>query len=208
MKICAVSPLESANAKDILDFIGDCEHDLVVLPGYAENHPSYQSVATVLKPGVFAFVETGPGNDDKRVPWLVSSKQQVSMPSQIFSKDPKARDLDDLQEIWDERTHNICGRMVLFAICGEINAFRINGLVRRGDNPPYDVLVNPAHTIMGFFAYLGPKLTNLSEGRVVVHVANNNRGHHRITTDVRIYVNGEIMDRKSDGSFAWSECEI
>jgi len=95
MKICAVSPLASANADEILDFIGDCEHDLVVLPGYAENHPSYQSVANVLKPRVFAFVETGPGKG-KSVPWLVSSTQQVRMPIQIFSNKPRAAELDEL----------------------------------------------------------------------------------------------------------------
>ncbi|MFZ4698674.1 MAG: hypothetical protein ACOYMG_01355 [Candidatus Methylumidiphilus sp.] len=95
MKICAVSPLESAGAKEILQFIHRRKDDLVVLPGNARNHPSYRRVARVLKLGVFAFVETGPGKG-KSVPWLVSSTQQVRMPSQIFSNKPRAAELDEL----------------------------------------------------------------------------------------------------------------
>ncbi len=207
MKICAISPLISASKNDILQFISICKHDLVVLPGNATNHPSYQSVANVLKPGVFAFVETGLGKGES-VPWLVSSTQKVEMPSQIFARKPTTRELDQLQDIWPKRTHKIKERVVSFAICGEIDAFAKDGSVKAGRNLPYDVLVNPTHTTRGRWNHLGVKLNNLSTNTAVVHVANNDYDHHGITTNVRIYVNGEVMNRQVSGKVTWSECEI
>ena len=207
MKICAISPLISASKHDILQFIGNCKHDLIVLPGNAANHPSYRSVAEVLRPGVFAFVETGSGKGHS-VPWLVSSSLQVRMPPQIFATSPTASELDRLQAIWPERTHQLKDREFSVAICGEIDAFAKDGSVKSGRSLPYDVLVNPTHTTRGRWNHLGVKLKNLSVGTVVVHAANNDFDHHRVTTQVRIYVNGQVLNRQTSGSIAWSECEI
>jgi hypothetical protein len=209
MKICAISPFTSATRTEILNFISRCDHDLIVLPGYAENHPTPQSLAEVLKKGMFAFVETR-GGKVKSIPCLVSSTQQIiRMPKQcVFEGEPRAKDLDDLQRIWHQRTHEIGNREFSFAICGEINEFNINGSVKMKRELPYDILVNPAHSIMGHWNHLGVKLTRLSIGTIVIHVANNDHNHHRITTDVRIYVDGQVMERQVSGNIAWSECEI
>ena len=189
MRICAISPLKSANINEILQFISNCNHDLIVLPGNADNHPSYRSVAEVLRPGVCAFVETGSGKGNS-VPWFVSSTRQVRMPPQIFATKPTASQLDQLQAIWPERTHQVKDRKFSVAICGEIDAFAKDGSVKAGRSLPYDVLVNPTHTTRGRWNHLGVKLKNLSAGTVVVHAANNDFDHHRVTTQVRIYVNG------------------
>lgn len=207
MRICAVSPLESSNVNEILHFLAKCDHDLVVLPGNAENHPSYLRAVKVLKSGVTAFVESGSGKG-KSVPWLVSPKKKIRMPSQIFATKPTARELDRLQSIWSKRTHKINDRMVSFAICGEIDAFKKDGSVKAGRSLPYEVLINPTHTTRGRWNHLGPKLENLSAGTVVVHVANNDYDHHEVTTNVRIYLNGMVMERINSGGLAWSECEI
>lgn len=207
MKIYAVSPLISASKNEILQFIDSCKHDLIVLPGNTDNHPSSRSVAEALRPGVFAFVETGSGKGHS-VPWLVSSCRQVRMPPQIFATNPTASELDRLQAIWPERTHKIKDREFSVAICGEIDAFAKDGSVKSGRSLPYDVLVNPTHTTRGRWNHLDVKLKNLSAGTVVVHTANNDFNHHSVTTQVRIYVNGQVMTRQASGSIAWSECEI
>ena len=207
MRICAVSPIESAGSKEILQFLGSCDHDLIVLPGNAENHPSYLRVAKVLRPGVLAFVETGSGKGSS-VPWLVSTTHTIRMPRQIFATKPTANDLNRLQSIWLDRTHKISDRKVSFAICGEIDAFAKDGSVKAGRNLPYDVLANPTHTTRGRWNHLGPKLKNLSSGTAVIHVANNDYDHHNVTTNIRIYVDGIVIERNIAGRIAWSECEI
>jgi hypothetical protein len=209
MKICAISPFNSATRIEILKFISRCNHDLIILPGNAKNHPTPQSVAKVLKKGAFAFVETGRGKG-KSIPCLVSSMQQIKMPSQcVFVGEPRAKDLDDLQRIWHQRTHKIGSREFSFAICGEINVFKTDGSVKLGRSLPYDILINPTHTIMGRFNHLGIKLQNLSAGTVVIHVANNNKNSHRLITDIRIYINGNVQyGKRGSDSIRWSECEI
>ncbi len=208
MKICAISPFESATRTEILKFISRCNHDIIILPGNAKNHPTPQSVAKVLKKGIFAFVETGRGKG-KSIPCLVSSMQQIKMPSQCFARTPKATDLDNLQSIWHLRTHKIGNRKFSFAICGEIDGFKKDASVKYGRNLPYDILINPTHTIRGRFNHLGIKLKNLSAGTVVIHVANNDRNHHRLITDIRIYINGKVQyGKRGSDSIRWSECEI
>lgn len=207
MRICAVSPHLTASQNEILQFLSSCNHDLVVLPGNAENQPSYLQVAKALKLKVSAFVETG-SRKSCSVPWLVSSEHCLKMPSQVFAVKPSASDLDRLQSIWPERTHKIRDKRVSFAICGEIDGFKKDGSVKMGRYLPYEVLINPTHTTRGRWNHLGEKLTNLSSGTAVVHVANNNYNHHRVTTDVRIYVDGIVMERHIFGNLVWSECEI
>jgi hypothetical protein len=131
------------------------------------------------------------------------------MPSQCITKKPKAADLDNLQSIWHQRTHEIGSREFSFAICGEINGFKTDGSVKLGRSLPYDILINPAHSIMGHWNHLGIKLQNLSAGTVVIHVANNDRNHHRLITDIRIYINGNVQyGKRGSDSIRWSECEI
>lgn len=156
---------------------------------------------------MFAFVETGAGKH-KSIPRLVSPTQQIEMPIQVFAKNPTSSDLDKLQSIWPLRTHKIGDRMFSFAICGEVDGFKKNGFVKYGRKLPYDVLVNPTHTIRGRWNHLGVKLKILSAGRVVIHVANNNRKHHKLTTHIRIYKNGNILKRYTSGNITWSEFEI
>ncbi|MBB3101710.1 hypothetical protein [Azomonas macrocytogenes] len=207
MKICAISPLCSTSESEILEFIRECEHDLVVLPGHARNHPGYRKIAKTLKPGISAFVEDGSGKGNT-VPWLVSADRQVRMPSQIFGQKPTTNDIDSLQSAWPERTHNIHGHKVSFALCGEIDAFSKNGKVKGGRQLPYEILINPTHTTRGRWNHLGEKLRNLSVKSVVIHVANNNYDHHDVTTHLRIYVNGSILSRQITGGISWSWCEI
>jgi hypothetical protein len=95
MKICAVSPLSDATEREMLEFIGACKTDLIVLPGNGQNHPSYKQVSKILKRGVFAFVETGKGKR-KSIPWLVSSSKHIEMPPQIFATNPTAVELYQL----------------------------------------------------------------------------------------------------------------
>jgi len=207
MKICAISPFVSATSSEILQFLSSCSHDLIVLPGNGKNHPTCAQVSKVLKRGVFAFVETGAGKG-RSVPWLVSLDQKIKMPSQVFAVKPTADDLDRLQSIWSARTHQVADREVSFAICGEIDAFSKNAIVKANRKLPYDILVNPTHTTRGRWNHLGVKLEALSAGTAVVHVANNDYDHHQVTTDVRIYVDGRIMERHCAKTYSWSECEI
>jgi len=223
MKICAISPFTSASEEEILDFIKNCDHKFIVLPGNPivldgqfKNHPSPQSIAEVLKNGTYAFVETYVKTSAKTlkteniqtIPWWVSSTQAIEMPRQIFGKKPTAGNLDNLQKDWSQRTRKIGSREFSFAICGEINGFEKDGSVKMRRELPYDILVNPTHSIMGRWNHLGVKLANLSIGTTVIHVANNDHNHHRITTDVRIYVDGQVMERQVSGNIAWSECKI
>ncbi len=205
MKICAVSPLSDANEREILAFIRDCKADLIVLPGAAQNHPSYQQVSKSLKSGVLAFVET---RKRKSIPWLVSASKHIEMPPQIFATYPTAKELDRLQDAWPRRTHKIKDHKCSFAICGEIDAFKKNGSVKGGRDLPFDILINPTHTTRGRWNHLGVKLAQLSQGTAVVHVANNDYNHHDVTTHLRIYVDGEIMPRSTNNNISWSEFEI
>lgn len=207
MKICAVSPFVDATDNKILEFISACKSDLIVLPGNGSNHPSYKRVSKVLKRGVFAFVETGEGKRQS-VPWLVSASKYIKMPPQIFSQNPTASELDQLQDAWPNRTHKIKERECSFAICGEVDGFEKNGSVKKGRSLPFDILINPTHTTRGRWSHLGVKLESLSRGTVVVHVANNGYNRHDVTTHLRIYVDGKIVPRRTAGNISWSECEI
>lgn len=207
MRICAVSPFYDASKEEILSFVSECETDLIVLPGNGQNHPSYQQVSKSLMNGVLAFVETGSGKR-KSIPWLVSASKHIEMPPQIFATNPSASELDRLQDAWPKRTHKVKERKCSFAICGEVDAFNKDGSVKGGRNLPFDILINPTHTTRGRWNHLGVKLARLSQGTVVVHVANNDYNHHDVTTHLRIYVNGEIMPRSTDNNISWSICEI
>jgi hypothetical protein len=112
------------------------------------------------------------------------------------------------QDAWPIRTHKIKGRECSFAICGEVDGFKKDGSVKKERILPFDILINPTHTTRGRWNHLGLKLKNLSRGTAVVHVANNDYNHHRVTTHLRVYVDGQIMPRSISGNISFSECEI
>jgi hypothetical protein len=210
MKVCAVSPWTTASATDILSFLGGATAELVVLPGACLwNTPSPQEVQRVIGNEVAVFVEYG-GSKGKAVPYLVTRAQVVSMPLQIFSRSPTAKRMDELAAAWPGRTFSVGSRIVTFAICGEINGFNRDGQPKLGRNLPFDILANPAYTVMGRWQHLGRKLSALSKGKVVIHVANNNRNHERLRTDVRLYVDEVLQERETQnaGKLKSFECEF
>lgn len=211
MKVCAVSPWVAAEPGDILSFLGEATAELVVLPGVHRNTPSPQEVQRVIRPGVAVFVEYG-GPKGRATPYLVTRRNGPSaMPPQIFGRSPTAKCMDDLVAAWPDRTFPIGSRTVTFAICGEINGFNPDGRVKHGRKLPFDILANPTHTVMGRWQHLGRKLSALSKGKVVIHVANNNRKNpEHSKTDVRIYINQVLQVAKVQraGALKWCECEI
>ena len=76
---------------------------------------------------------------------LLSNKNKIRMPKQLFSKNPKPRDLDALQNIWPIRTFEIYDKKVSFVICGEIDAFNKSGKVKYNRSLPFEILINPTH---------------------------------------------------------------
>jgi len=209
MKVCAVSPWATASANEILSFLGGTTADLVVLPGVCPNTPSPLEVQRVIRRNVAVFVEHG-GSKGKATPYLVTCEGVRPMPRGVFSKSPNAKCMNKLLAAWPNRTFSIRSRTVTFAICGEINGFNRDGHAKHGLVLPFDILANPAHTVMGRWQILGPKLSALSKGRVVIHVANNNRNHDGLKTDVRIYINGTLQDAKLQygQKMKWCECKI
>lgn len=207
MKICAISPFAFTSPKEILQFIKNSEHDFIILPANASNHPTHKAIAKVLKDGVFVFVETETANG-KLIPRLISSDQHIKMPSQVFTRSPAETDIKKLQTIWHKRTYKISNRDISFAMCGEIDAFKKDGAVKDEFSLPYDILVNPTHTIRGRWNHLGIKLKTLSIGKVVIYVANNNKNNSKLITDIRIYVDGVVMNKHTSGTIGWSVCEI
>jgi hypothetical protein len=208
MKVCAVSPWTTASASEILSFLGKTTAELVVLPGVCDNTPSPQKVQRVIRRGVAVFVEQG--RSAKATPYLVTRARVVPMPHQIFGQSPTAKCMDDLVAAWPGRTFLIGSKTVTFAICGEINGFNPDGRVKHQRVLPFDILANPAHTVMGRWQYLGRKLSALSKGKVVIHVANNNRNHEYLSTGVRIYINETLQEDKLQraGKLKRCECEI
>lgn len=207
MKITAISPLSDANPRSIVELISTLHSELIVLPGFAKNTPSATALQKVLRPGVKVFLESA--DKLQAVPWLVSQTGIVSMPKQVFAQNPTTQALRNLESSFPHRTFLIGKRRVSFILCGEINAFRADGLAKVEIDLPFEVLVNPAHSLMGRWHILGPKLRALSKGRTVVHVANNTRRSRALTTDIRIYRDGEQVGQRGDNDdAAWCTYDI
>lgn len=219
MKLCAVSPFNNAKKSEILKFLAKATADLVVLPGYSlctpANTPSPSEIQKVIKDDVSVFVERKE-RSPHFVPCLVTNKELIRMPEQIFSVKPTAGELDRLIAILPKRTFSFGKRRVTFFICGEILAFNTDGHFKHGKQSQYNkavkltnIVVNPSHCLMGHWNYLIPKLTNLSRTSAAIHVANNNRNRATITTGVRIYKKGAwLLNRQSVGMLTWCECTI
>jgi hypothetical protein len=205
-RIIAISPFASATKKDILRFLATLPKAMIVLPGNSTNTPSPREIQTVMRRGSVVFAEGGKRKNG-RPAFIVTHRAITRMPSQIFAKKPKAADIDDLAAILPQRTILLGDRTVTFFICGELIAFNADGRAKHKRKIDYDILINPAHTIMGHWNHLGKKLKRLSRGSVAVYVTNNSSDHH-LTSDVRIYTNGLLLKRNSDINIAWSECSI
>lgn len=207
MRLLAFSPMSTATSEEITSFIAAAQADLIVLPGYAANTPSPERLQAVLRPSVRVFIEAA-GGKQQSTPMLVGRAVGQAMPKQIIARDPVASQLDQLSAVFPKRTFSIRKRSVSFVLCGEITAFNPDGTVKGNRSLPFDVLVNPAHTLMGRWRVLGPKLAKLSQDSVVVHVANNKNSNRRVSTDVRIYCNGKNVTERQTNSFgAWCEFE-
>lgn len=82
----------------------------------------------------------------------MSSSQIFTMPVQVFARRPTAAEVDKLCSVFEDRTFTIAGKKVSFLLCGEITAFNPDGSMKHGRVLPLSggqLLVNPAHTVMG-----------------------------------------------------------
>lgn len=208
MKLCAISPFISAPRSVVLRFLETCTADLVMLPGALENTPSPLQVQRAIKPGVTVFVE-GKGGKTKAVPHLVTCHAMSSMPPQIFWHNPSASDLDLLAAALPKRTFRIGSRRVTFFICGELIAFNPDGAVKHNRSLEYDIVANPAHTMMGHWNHLGRKLETLSLRSAALYAANNDREHSQVSTDAPIYKHGRLVNQRHNADkLTWCECEL
>jgi hypothetical protein len=205
-KIIAVSPFASATKQEILDFIREQPKALIVLPGNQNNTPSPGQIQRVLHGGALAFAEGKKGKNGR--PAFIIAKSKVNrMPSQVFATRPTANDIDDLADALPRRTIRIGRRRATFFICGELIAFNPDGSVKHKRKLDHDIVINPAHTLMGHWNHLRKKLERLSHNSIAVYVTNNVKDRH-LSSDVRIYRDGKLMKRNRGINIAWSECPI
>lgn len=213
MILVALSPFTNSSKNDILNFIKTTDADLVLLPGNSTNTPSPIDIQNVLlRDNTNVFVEDH-GAKLNVQPYLVSKKSIQKMPRQIFGSNPTAKDIDDLVNTLPNRKFSIAGKNVLFFLCGELIAFNPDGNLKFKRTLPvdyYDILANPAHSLMGHWNYLSKKLAALSEKSVVAYTTNNNKNRVGLTTDVRIYNRGLYLpSRYANSNMSWCivECK-
>jgi hypothetical protein len=206
MRLFAISPFSQALRQEILRFLATLPPSLVVLPGRSDNTPTPRQIQRVIHRGSLVFAEGAPGSNG-RPAFIITRQKLKKMPSQVFARSPKAADMDALAAILPQRTIRVGKRSVTFLICGELIAFNPNGSTKHRRDLHYDIIVNPAHTTMGHWNHLGEKLARLSKRSIAVYVTNNDHDRH-ITSDVRIYKDGELMKRHRGVNIAWSKCVI
>jgi len=214
MNLCIVSPFTVANVDQIINFIKGCGADLIIFPGFnASNALPVREVQNALQTHSKIFMEV-PEEGLKAIkmevtPSIISKKDILKMPKQIFAQKPTKSEIHALLNIWDNRTLNLGNRKLTFIICGEINGFNPDGHLKFDKEHIHDIIVNPCHTIMGHWNYLGPKLSNLSENSLTIHVTNNNKNNKNISTDLRIYENGQKVDKKKfTSNISWAYLDI
>jgi hypothetical protein len=205
-KIVGVAPFKVATRQEILRFLREHPNALIILPGNYANTPSPGEIQRLIRRETVVFAEGGETRDGRSA-FIITRKKVVRMPSQVFANAPTARDMDELAALLPQRTIRLGKRRATFFICGEIMGFNPDGSVKHGRKLDFDILLNPAHTIMGHWNHLGRKLKRLSRRSVAMHVANNDRNHH-LTSDVRIYMDGKLVKRQRGYNMAWSECAI
>lgn len=217
MNICAISPTYEASSEDIINLIEKLQvEDLIILPGVADNTPSIKDVQNVINDNCCIFLENGFLKGEAQ-PLIVSKNDIIKIPRQLFINRPKAAEIDQLIKIFPARTHLISNQRVSFVLCGEINGFNPDGNLKHNRQLPSDrdfyILVNPCHTIMGHWNYLGKKLANLSNNeRIVIYVTNNDKNYLKAISDVRIYTNGneirEFKDRTGNRRISYINIQI
>lgn len=202
MRIIAVSPFTRATKKEIEDFIATRPRALIVLPGSWTNTPSPRKIQCAIRGGSVVFAEGEKGKKGRS--GLIIAKSKINrMPPQVFSKKPT----ESLAAVLPYRTIWLGRRTVTFFICGELIAFNPDGSVKHHRKLDHDTVINPAHTLMGHWNHLGKKLERLSRNSITVYVTNNIKNRH-LTSDVRIYKDGELMKRHRGKNVAWSVCRI
>jgi hypothetical protein len=207
MRLCALSSFASAPAKTVLGFMESCSADIIRLPGASENSPTPRQVRSALSQNQTAFVE-GRGGKMGATPYFVTKHSERAMRRQLFARQPSAAEVDRLVAALPDRSIVLGGRRITVFMCGELIAFNPDGSVKHGRTLQFDILANPAHTIMGRWNHLGRKLATMSRKSVALYATNNTAEHSRVTTDVRIYKKGSLVRRYSAGALAWCECEI
>ena len=193
-----------------MELLRSTRAELVILPGVSLNTPSPQHIQNVIHPAVTVFVEHA-GEKGRAQPFFLRHDTLVRLPRQLFPRSPKAKELETLESIWPSRKCNIGPREVAVLMCGELNGFDVRGMPKYGRQLPYDILVNPTHSIMGRWNHLDKKFKALSrKKKVVIHTANNDRNHPNLSTDVRIYVDGVRSCNKtmSGPTIAVCECDV
>lgn len=201
MNLCIVSPFVVANRYQIINFIKSCDADLIIFPGFnVSNALPVIEVQNALQNHSRIFIEV-PEKGLRAIkmevtPSIISKKDILKLPKQIFAQNPKKREIHTLLNIWDDRTLNLGNRKLTFIICGEINGFNPDGRLKFDREHIHDIIVNPCHTIMGHWNYLGQKLSHLSENSLTIYVTNNNKNNQSISTDLRIYKNGQNIEKK------------
>lgn len=132
-----------------------------MLPGARENTPTPHQVRSVLYQNQTVFVE-GNGGKMGATPYIVTKHSQHAMPRQLFAQHPTAAEVDRLAAALPDRSIVLNGRQITIFMCGELIAFNPDGSVKHGRTLQYDILANPAHTMMGHWNHLGRKLATLS----------------------------------------------
>ncbi len=207
LKITAIAPLDRSSSTHILTLVSELHADLIILPGYWHNTPSITRIRKTLPKDAWAFLESGEKLHSS--PILISSSATIRLPRQVFGTSPTKQQLFDLESCFAHRTVQIGQQRVSFILCGEINAFQVDGITKSGINLPFDILISPAHFVMGRWHILGRKLSTLSHRGVVVHVANNHKNSDRLTTDVRIYAGGRQVGERIHNEFAaWCTYDV
>lgn len=145
-------------------------------------------------------------------PCLVTHKQIRELRQQVFVNDVTKKEIEKLQSSLQNHKLSVTGREVTLILCGEIHAFKADGTVKHGGQFELaDNVINPTHTPMTRWGLLGQKLEALSVGRVVIHLTNNTSPRKIISTDLRVYKNGnlDLEPKPQSESFArWIDIAV
>jgi hypothetical protein len=249
MRVCVISPFIDdgsstyatlpASGQNILDFIGlVCnDYDFIVLAAYNVNcYPDEVKVRGELvnkKSSATVFMERGDRNlqgarlhpspplknpDDYKA-FFVSVSNIFSMPKQTFSQVPTEYDINLLQHHIQERFYDVQNKKILLLICGEIDAFQYQNIVKgnvvvngnvvvknrkvekkvmnldwgtdKKDRKGVDIIINPAYTLMPWRGLMKKSLNLSMNQRIVIHTANNNQNHAKeMLTSIKVFFDG------------------
>gem|GEM_PF-1616481 len=212
---------------EILKFLQGRSDDLILLPGARNDFSEPKEIQKILQPGVHIFIEnglkkfinfpqksTGIMRNEWAIPYVITDRTIRQLPKQVFSNHPKPRDIDEWINILPDRIFSIANKNIIFILCGELIAFNPDGTLKHRKRLPQlqkiDIIANPAHSVMGHWNWLGDKFVSLSKGRICLYTANNNKNNSTITTDVRIYRDGNLLpleNRMHQNGLTWIEID-